>query len=322
MQIREYSGQVITEPGIYANVPMAKYHSGKLCAGPSISSSGLRKIFSESEMAYWVESPLNPNRLIPKEKEAFILGRATHHLALGEAHFHKQFTIRPETLDGSKWNGNRHVCQNWEAQRQLEGLTILTPGQKEQILGMAGVLPWQANLEDSGLANSRMVQDGILNGMIEHTIAFQDQETGIWLLSRPDAIPLDSTMNGDLKTTEDVSFSKLEMTISDWRYDMQAALARWALRVVCNIELTNFALVFVMKQPPHAVRVIEIKHGDMDEAEKDLRVAIRAFARGIETGRWPGPGGTQMDAMFVGVTKWARDRANARRAFLEQELAP
>ena len=42
MIVTPYDGQPITTPGIYSGVSMDRYHGPDLCAGPSISSSGLR----------------------------------------------------------------------------------------------------------------------------------------------------------------------------------------------------------------------------------------------------------------------------------------
>lgn len=322
IRVRQYiKGQVITEPGVYSGVEIDRYHGGRLCDGDAISSSGLRTIFGESPMDYWIESPLNPNRVEPKEKDAFTLGRATHHLALGEDRFDRLFVEQPEeTPDGKKWNNNSNLAKAWNAEQALAGKTILKPDHVEKIKGMAGVLPWQRDLVDSGLANSRLVKEGgILNGLIEHTIAFRDRKTGVWLLNRPDAMPVETNVGADLKTTTRVDYRSLQMTMADYRYDMQAALARMALREVCGIDLEHCALVFVMTKPPHAVQVVEIKQRDMDEAEKDIRVAIDTFARCRESGRWPGPGGLQTDGMYVEIGKWARDRADMRRIFLTED---
>ena len=51
------SGKV-SVPGVYA-LSMAEYH-GDLCVGPSISSSGLRTIWSRSPAHYFHASPYNP----------------------------------------------------------------------------------------------------------------------------------------------------------------------------------------------------------------------------------------------------------------------
>ena len=311
------AGEKISDSGAFSGVSMARYHGPDLCDGPSISSSGLRQIFTDSPMGYWVESPYNPARIDQSDKEHFVLGRACHHLLLGEAEFGKHFSVRPEKWDS--WRPND--ARGWRSKEQLAGRTVLDPKQIEAIRGMAGLLDWQKDLDDSGLANSALVKSGILNGLIEHTVVYRDEETGIYIKVRPDAIPLTDGVAGDLKTTTAVDYESLQGTINSLRYDVQGALIRMALRMVCGIELTNFALIYVMKTPPYAVQPVEIKTEAMDAAEQDIRVALRTFARCMETGKWPGPGGTQADAMYIEMSGWARKRADARREFLEREIA-
>lgn len=321
IQIQEWDGKPITADGAYSSVPMGKYHGPGLCDGPSISSSGLRTIFCQSPMSYWIEAAINPNRVEPADKEAFVLGRATHHLLLGEADFGKHFVVQPDEIGGKPWQPNRTECRLWKGEQQAAGLTVLKPAQIEQIRGMAGLLPWQTGLHDSGLKNTQIVMEsGLLSGAIEQSIVFRDKETGYWLKSRPDAIPAADGIFSDLKTTTSVDRRAIAKTIAERRYDMQAALIGRASREVLGVEMTAFLLVFVEKTPPYGVQVVELKPADIDEAEKDLRTAMRMFARCLDTKRWPGPGGTQSDAMFIEMPAWARKAADDRRTFLEQEI--
>lgn len=325
MKVIPWNGEPISAPGIYSGVPMNVYHGADLCAGPSVSSSGLRRIFSDSAMAYWVHCPYNPNRLVEPDKEAWILGRAGHHLVLGERDFAKHFVIRPARIHDPKagevdWNANRNVCKEWLAHVADQGLQVLTPAQIEQIRGMAGILPWQAGIEDCGLANTAIIRAGALSGLVEHTVIAIDPETGVYLKSRPDCIPVDSTEANDFKSTQSVTDRAIQRTLDEYRYDMQADLAAVCLEQAADVGLTSFALIFAMKDVPHATRIIEMKPSDLAEAAQDNRVAIRSFARGIETGRWPGPGGSNGDAAFIERSSFSRERAASRRAFLEMEL--
>lgn len=320
MNVITWNGEPISAPGIYSGVPISTYHGPDLCVGPSISSSGLRKIFTASPMAYWIESPLNPRRLEVEDSEAFILGRASHHLVLGEADFGRFFVARPERLNDAAWNGNRTDCKEWLKHCLDQGLTVLTPGQIETIRGMAGLLPWQEGLEDSGLNNAAIVRAGALSGLVEHTIIGRDPDTGVWLKSRPDAIPLASSEFNDFKTTQAVDDRSIQRTLDDYRYDMQADLANVCLQQAIGRAFTNYAFIFAMKKAPHAVRVVELKPSDLAEAADDNKVAIRTFAHCLDRGRWPGPGGVQGDAVYVERSKWSHERATERRAFLETEL--
>lgn len=321
MKVNLFDGSPINEPGIWRGVPISTYHSADLCAGPSISSSGLRTIFSESPLEYWIESPLNPRRLEPAEREAFILGRAAHHLVLGEADFGRYFVVRPPEVNGEAWNSNKTICKEWLNHCRDQGLTVLTEGQAEAIRGMAGVLPWQEGLEDCGLKNNALVQSGALSGLVEHTIIARDEKTGIWLKSRPDAIPLDSAQFADFKTTASIDARSIQRTLDDFRYDMQAVLASMCLEQAVGQKFESFAFIFAMKKPPHAVDVVELIEADLSEAALDLRAAIDTFARCLETGRWPGPNGGRGDARYISRSDWSRKDAAGRRFILETETA-
>lgn len=326
MKVTPWDGKPISSPGIYSDVPARDYHSGKLCVGPSISSSGLRTIFTACPLDYWIYSPLNPRRLEKPESEAFILGRAAHHLILGEADFGKHFIVEPETYPGAKgeekaWSNNANWCREWADEKRDRGLTILTRKQLEQIKGMAGILPWQEGLEDSGLKNNPLVKAGALHGLIEHTIVAQDPETGVWLLSRPDVIPTDSLDFNDFKTSSDVSDAAISWSLADFRYDMQADLASTCLEQAIGSRFESFGFIFADKKPGHATNVIELDPTDLAEAAKDNRAALRTFAHCLETGRWPGPAGKRGDAACISRSETSRNRAADRRAYLETELA-
>lgn len=314
----KWNGEPISSAGIFSDVAMSAYHGPRLCIGPSVSSSGLRKIFMASPMEFWVEAAINPNRIEKRDSEAFILGRAAHHLFLGEADFRKHFSFRPDEFPD--WRTK--AARDWRANETLSGRSVLDPKQVEIIQGMGGLLPWQKGLRDSGIRNTALVvNSGLLSGWIEQSIVWQDRETGVWLKARPDAIPSDSGLFSDFKTTTSIDDRSIRSTLDEYRYDMQAALIRRGAREVLGIEMQGFVLVFAEKTPPFGVRVVELKPDDLEEGEKDIQTAIRVLAHCLETGRWFGPGGTQTDAVYIGRSDWSRKWSEMRRSFLEGEIA-
>lgn len=303
-----FDGKPLSKPGIYSRVPLSRYHGGKLCDGPSISSSGLRKIFNESPAHYWATSPLNPDRIDGEETEALILGRAAHHLLLGEDNFLTEYIVRPDKIDGAGWQGNRIACRAWLAEQRAQGRTVLKPDQLEAIRGMA-----------KALAANSLVTQGILNGAIEQSIVARDEETGVWLLSRPDAVPNESGDYADLKSTSAIGFD-LDRAIQKHRYDMQAALVRRCAAAI-GIEMASFSFVFCEVKPPHSVEVLTLHDEDIEKADMDIQVALRVFASCLKSGNWFGPGGTQFDARYARLSEGWRMGCDDRRAFLEKELS-
>lgn len=294
----------ITKPGLYSGVPMSAYH-GDLTGEPSISSSGLRTLFLESPKHYWRDSYLNPHRPEQKDSDAFVLGRAAHHLLLGEEDFSTLFIMRPEKFDS--WRTT--AAKEWRAEQESDGRTVLLPSQLEQIRGMA-----------RSLSSEPLISVGILNGQIEQSLVWKDKQTGVWMKSRPDAIPNDSGDFADLKTSVNYGFD-LDRDISKYRYDIQAALCGMGVREVLKREMESFSFVFIEKDAPFSVEILTLNKDDIAAAEQDIRVALDTFAWCLKTGDWFGPAGTQRDARPVFISDWARQQAEFRRDFLKREIA-
>lgn len=297
MKTRKWNGKPIGLPGIVSEVPIEVYHSAEACIEPSVSSSGLRTMFTKSPKHYWARSPYNPNRIEPEETEALILGRAAHHLLFGEADFQNVFTLRPLTINGEAWNGNKLVCRGWLKQQAEKGLTVLTPAQLETIKGMA-----------FALAGHPIVKAGILNGSIEHSWFAKEPSTGLWMKARPDATPTDSLDFADLKTCRSVQREDIIRSVRDFSYHMQAGMLSILCRELLKTTMNSFSLVFVEKEPPFCVRVVTLKENDIERGERQCRAMIRLFAKCMETKHWPGPGGDQTDAEYVELPEWDQKR--------------
>lgn len=313
MKSIDYDGKPISAPGMWAKVGLDRYH-GNLCDGPSISSSGLRSIFLKSPAHYWDTSYLNPQRSDHEDdKESFVLGRAVHHLILGEPFFAKLFVIRPAEMADEEgeikpWHGGRNVCKKWLAEQEKTGRTVLIGEQVERIKGMA-----------LSLGKHPLIRAGVLNGLIERSLVFQDKETGVWVKARPDAIPTDSGDFGELKTARGIG-DDADRAMRTYRYDMQASVMRMAARTVLNMDMSSFSLVFVESKRPYCVDVVQIDKVDIDEAEHDVRAALKVFAHCLKTKEWFGPTGSQRDARTAFFPEQMRERAKFRREFLGDEI--
>lgn len=296
-KVRRWDGKPISEPGIYADVPMESYHGAHLCDAPSISSSGLRTIINKSPAHYWAYSPYNEDRATGEETDALILGRAAHHLLLGQDDFSTLFVQRPAELGGEKWNGNRTVCKRWLADRADEGRTVLTENQVAQIRGMA-----------KSLSDNVLIRSGLLNGLVEHSMVWRCKDTGIYCKARPDAIPNDSGDFGDLKTCASVQDDDLRRAIADYGLHQQGAfiLEGWAALTDAKSDF-SFNLVFVEKQVPWCSRVVAVDDQDLLRGEQQNAIAKGIFKRCLEKGYWPGPG-YENDAMPLSMPKWVQER--------------
>lgn len=307
--------QKISAPGVY-DVDIEVYHS-QCCAGPSISSSGIRRIL-QSPALYWMYSDLNPNRVEEESSEALILGQAAHHLLLGEAGFREKFTIRPEELYGEKWNGNRKDCKAWLKDQAEAGLIVLTPAQIETIKGLAGIQPWQKDMPYCGLRNHPLVQRGILNGEIEKSMFWKDGRT--WLKARPDAIPADGNDVVDLKTTTSVDTHDVSRTIFDRGYHVQAAMIGMGMKSAAGRKMDSFSLIWVDKTAPHEVSIRHLSDEDIILGERAIEIGVRLFERCLLEGRWPGAPQREPDISRISLPQWGRDNQSRQLDEIERIL--
>jgi hypothetical protein len=303
----EWDGHAITKSGLYSKISLDLYHSAGICDGPSVSSSGLRRLFNESPAHFFCEWPGNPKRIEPEDKPHFTLGRAVHHLMLGEPFFAKLFAIQPAEYPDSKtgevkpWSNNSHHAKAWHESMRKAGRSVLIGKDVDNIRGMA-----------ESLGHHPLIRAGALNGMIERSMFWRDKDTGLWIKSRPDSIPGDSGDFVDLKTTTSVKWVDLQRTIADMSYHQQGALVRSAAREVLGIANPTFTLVFIEKKAPWCTRVVTLKDNDLDRGEQANSAAMDAMARCIKSGRWPGPGGEREDAENIELPQWSQTQIDDR----------
>lgn len=312
----------IDRPGVWA-LRMDQYHWD--CApGPSFSSSGLRTIWAESPAHYFMTSPYNSDawewrcvdegtprevrrRLLKEDADDkqhhFSLGRAAHHLLfLGRKGFEEEYAIRPDRFPD--WRTDR--AKAWRAAAWKDNKTVLTDKDLVLIAGMA-----------RSLQKHPLVKAGILDGYVERSLIWRDARTGLWLKSRPDCIPNDSGDVADLKTMSDLDDESVARSIATYGYHCQGALVGEGFRQVLGREMQTFTLVCVEPKPPHCVRVITIKPGDIAMGAQQNAAALDLAKDAFTRGRWDGPGGASDDATYLDLPTWYRMRTEARLELME-----
>ena len=311
MKSIQWDGQRIARPGIYAGIPLEDYHRGDICDGPSLSSSGLRLLWSKSAKHFWDKSPLNPVRSDEDDdKKEYIIGRAAHHLVCGELGFANLYVIRPDKApDGRAWHGSNGSCVKWLAEQKRLGKTVLTPEMVEQVRGMA-----------ISLGDNSLMRAGILSGLVERSLFWRDPVTNVWLKARPDVISTASGDFADLKTTNSVLYRDTQRSLDEWGYMQQGALVLEGARAL-QLEATSFSLVWVEKKRPHCVRVQMLIDEDLARGAKMNRVAIDTFHSCYTAKHWPGPGDDRDDAEYIQLSDAARKRIDDRLQFQLREAA-
>lgn len=288
-------GVVIDQPGQYA-MSMDWYHS-QCCAGPSVSSSGLRKIYHESPADFWAFSDLNDDRFEGEGSDAFTFGRAAHALLLGDEDFHAKFAVIPRKAPPKPTQAqliaraNGRVSDSaaerfafWDVfEAEAAGKDMLSESDLIHIEHIADAL------------RDHPVTNLLLEGQAEQSLIWQDQKTGLWLKSRLDMLASTGDL-ADLKSTAQKDLNLIHRDIRKHGYDMQLGLATMALEHVLDIPFSPDAyegraaiLLFVYKKPPYHVMPVEVDYDALYWGRVKCRAAIDRMAECIKTEHWPGP---------------------------------
>jgi hypothetical protein len=309
MKSIEFNNRVITEPGIYENVPIETYHQNPfVCDAPSISASGLKQVIKRPSL-YWAYSPYNRHRFEREEKKHFTFGQAVHHLILGEKGFKERFALRPETYPNDpskKWNANANDCKEWLTEN--EGRYIITNKDLDAIRHIK-----------SKLEERDEIQQGILNGRIEQTMVAKFGN--IWLRSRPDAVPHHDGDFADIKTTNSVSYHDMGKSIYNFGYHVQGALVRKVFREFHNETDFNFFLIFIEKTPPYDVEITLLDKTSLERGEEQINAALPYLEECIKRWEFPGESGFSPTIHSIGIPAWASTQIEQDINFHKAEVA-
>jgi hypothetical protein len=290
-------GEQITAPGAY-RTSMDWYHTQAICPGPSVSSTGLRKIALQSPHAFWKTWEGNPDRYPPKEPgDALILGKAAHCLILGDEVFDENFfyvedgaprrptapQVKAFDRDGKWSDAAAEGAAYWEdADKRAAGKHLITAEQITKIKYMA-----------ENLAANPLAVECLKSDLIEISMIWQDEQTGIWVKSRPDCIPTNAHDFGDLKTMAPKG-SDLHLAVqratTDHGYPMQMALAVMGAERVFGTTAKNCALVFCQSTEPYDVIPLIIDEDALYWARVLCRHGLNKMAGCLKTNDWPGAG--------------------------------
>lgn len=298
MNVIPWTGGTITKPGVYSGISLDDYHNKvDLFDGPSISKSPLKDLIPThggSPKAFWGRWRYNPEHIEPETTKALDFGKAAHCLLLGDERFSDRFVVRPDKApDGRAWHASNASCVQWVKDNASK--TIITADQIETIRRMA-----------RDAADYPLVKMGILNGDIEHTLCWKDEETGIWLKARPDAISAEGVY-ADLKTASKFDEDFLERQVFDAGYYLQGTITRLVAGKL-KMPFETFVLVYVLNDPVPDTTHVELSPHDMDRGERAVRWCLRTIREGLDTGIWNGAHPFNGGERHLQMKPWAKDR--------------
>jgi|GEM_PF-3590868 len=282
----------ITAPGFY-NISLDRHHS-QPCDGPSLTSGVLRKMELATPADVWAFSKLNPDRWEQEDKTALRLGRAmAAYVEGGMDEVSKHFLVLPEDKprrptaaqiaaynSGKITDANKASVEFW-AKMDADPRDQITDAEQKMIENMGKVLA------------ADPMASAVMGGIPEVTMAYQDDQTGLWLLSRPDTVNFDGTVTDYKKINTQgrpFNYRVLDNRITDHGYDMQLAFAAEVFELLTGEWPTSAGVIAQWDAPPHHVILREISEEDLRIGQFRNRRAINRFAECLRSGNWPGPG--------------------------------
>lgn len=300
MKIRTLKdGEKIMEPGFY-KIPLSVHHS-QPCDGPSVTSGVLRKMELQTPADVWASSKLNPNRWEIRETDALRLGAAMAAVVEGgKDELLRRFKVhddpkprRPSAVQiaaydaGTATEAGKLSVEYWRKVDNDpdtvdgEAYGWLTPAEVETLLTMGTVL------SDDPAAHA------VMGGVPEITMAYQDDRTGIWVLSRPDTVSFDGSVSDYKKiNTQGRTFNHwtIDRRIEQHGYHQQMALAVEGFERLTGETPSIVGIVAQWDQPPHHVILREIGEEAINIGRFHNRRALDRFHECLISGHWPGPG--------------------------------
>lgn len=295
----------------------AEYHADKFCPEPSLSSTMMKTLITETPLDAWCDSQrLNPQWEAPNDKD-FNVGHAAHSLILGAG---AEFLEIPSKILASNGASTTNAAKEFIRAATEEGMVALPPKHFDAVHAYADAV------------NTALRLIGIKIDPARSELAAYAHIDGVWNRMQADNAPAGVKYLLDLKTTAgSVHPDELVKAVVNMRYDVPAVHYPQVWNAATREE-RHMRFVFVSKPAgekkknrlPQVGMVELYNDGEMraasdyaqDEmysadwiadATRDVERARRIFRRCLDTGEWPGyPARTAL----IGAPAWHR-RARA-----------
>lgn len=262
--------KTVSEPGVYAGLDAADYHS-QLTPEPSLSSSMARTLIGECPAMLWANSYLNPEHE-REEKSHFDVGQAVHLLYLESERFAESVCI----VDADDWRKKEAQTQRDEA-RSAGKIPLLKKTARD-------ITSMRARLLAHPIAGKAFAGEG----HSELSLVWKDSETGVWLKARPDWTPSTFSFLVDLKTSTTANPSDFARKAYGLGYHQQAAWYLDAAEAVTGTRPANFWFVVQDKSAPFLCSVAAFDEDAIAAGRALNREAVRKFASCVESDDWHG----------------------------------
>ncbi|WP_295035081.1 PD-(D/E)XK nuclease-like domain-containing protein [uncultured Microbacterium sp.] len=247
--------------GLVENLPEETYHRHA-----ALSASGMKVLLRSPK-----HFDLSRRRRV--ERAEFDIGHAIHAAVLGVG---MDVIEIPEDILGANGALSTKAAKDFVAEARSNGLIPLKAATITEVQSAA----------DAVMSNEKARDLLERPGLTEVSLFAKDPYTGVPLRGRLDRL---ADVLIDLKSTADVRVEKITRSVTDYGYDLSAAVYRSLVEAVTGDDPGPMHLIFVEKEPPYEVRVVTLSHPDWHEAgQRKMRAAIDMFAWCSERNVWPG----------------------------------
>lgn len=207
-------------------------------------------------------------------------GSAFHCLVLEPEEFDKRYVLAPNINKRTKAGK-----EEWERfQADNIGKQIITNNDSGK--GIWGVGDWD---------RLHLMRDSVLNhpfasilieGIVERSIWWVDPVTYKLCKSRIDVVNEAHSLNVDLKTTADASYSGFQRSVHSYRYHVQDAFYTDGSNIN-DMGMKGFVFVCVEKEPPYAVACYMIEREWRRVGRAIYQRNLETYKRCMENDEWP-----------------------------------
>lgn len=256
-------------PGIYDDLPEHAYHGDR----DSLSASGMKLLLKAPALFKWAQD----NPAAPRDH--FDVGTACHTKILG--------TGAPVVAIDAKDKRGKAWTEAADAAR-AEGKVPLLRKEADAVDRMA----------EAVLAH-KVARRLLSGGRSEVSLFWRDDRYDITRRARVDHL---TAGIADLKTTINANPKDLPRTIVNFGYDLAAA-QYLDVAQGCDLDPAFYSLVFVEKEPPHPVVVVELSPDFIDRGRRLCDQALEVYRDCRAVDVWPGY--VTEDFITIHPPRWA-----------------
>jgi hypothetical protein len=262
---------MITEPGIYTDIPADDYHRDP-CPEPSLSSSIAKVLIGKSPWHAFHQHPRLAGEYDDKPSREKEIGTAVHKLLLGrgaEIAILDYLDYRKDAAQEARRKASE-AGQSPILRADAQTAQEMCAAARDQLLGYPELLP---------------LVDGI--GTSEAVIAWQDIGD-VWCRGMVDWLHPSEPIRADIKTTTASAHpSALSSRLFSNGADVQERFYHRGLGALGRPTKRSF-YICLEQDPPHGLSVAELDPQAEEIGDEKSRLALEIWGRCIKSGVWPG----------------------------------